>query len=330
MTPVMLRYLCPLEWWHRLPKFPSMASLSYWQGWSFASVLVLLASFLLAGSAGDNAQTIYRTGTSEVRVSFFATDQNGHPLDKITKEDFAVVDNGLVIRDFRSLTRSDETALDVVALVDTSESVEPSFRANMRHVIKLAESESSLPGDMLSIIEFSALQPRLVCSGNCRSASSDQKLHSVKAQGATPLFDALTYTAEFVARRRVAGVRQLVILFSDGIDTISRTSAREAFEALLGTGAVLYAVDVDASGSRSRGSLLLQQLSEASGGRSLSARENTGDVLQTILSDLRSAYVVTYLLPSHQKGLHSLHILPKHNLNLRFHSRRGYSYEENH
>jgi Mg-chelatase subunit ChlD len=225
---------------------------------------------------------------------------------------------------------SEPDTLDIVALVDTSGSVEPRFRANMQHVLKLAKAEPNSPGDKLSIIAFSALQPTLICSGNCRSPSSDQKLHTVRAQGATPLYDALSYTAEFVSRRRTAGLRQVVILFSDGNDTISRASPRDAFEALLGTGAVLYAVNVESSDSVSRGSMLLRHLSEASGGRSLSARAETGDVLQTILSDLRSAYVVTYPLPSRQEGFHSLHILPKHNLNLRFHSRRGYSYEENH
>ena len=295
-----------------------------------ATVLVLLPSLLFAGSATDEPQVIYRTGASEVRVSFFGTGQNGRPLDNISKDDFAIVDNGVVIRNFRSLTRSNETSLDVVALVDASASVEPRFRASMQHVLKLAESEPNTPGDTLSILEFSALQPALVCSGDCRSASTEQKLHTVKAQGATPLFDALTYTAEFVARRRNPGVRQLVILFSDGNDTISRSSAREAFDGLLGTGAVLYAINLDSSGSVSRGSILLQQLSEASGGRSLSAQDDTEDVLETILSDLRSAYVVTYALPSREAGFHSLHILPKHNLKLRFYSRRGYSYEENH
>jgi hypothetical protein len=38
--------------------------------------------------------------------------------------------------------------------------------------------------------------------------------------------------------------------------------------------------------------------------------------------------VVSYALPSRQKGFHSLRILPKHNLNLQFHSRKGYYYDE--
>ena len=121
-----------------------------------------------------------------------------------------------------------------------------------------------------------------------------------------------------------------MILFSDGNDTISRASAREALEAMLSSGAMLYSVNVDASGGAfSTGSLLLQQMSEATGGRSFSARDGVSDVLRAILDDLRAAYVVTYSLPTHQPGFHSLRILPKHNLNLRFHCRRGYYYDQN-
>ena len=127
MTWVMLRYLCTLEWWERLPKFPSMASLSHRQSSSFPLLLALLPVVLLGSSSGEDPQTKYHTGTSEVRVAFFATDQNGRLLDNLSKDDFAVIDSGMVIRDFRSLARNTETALEVVALIDTSESVAPAL-----------------------------------------------------------------------------------------------------------------------------------------------------------------------------------------------------------
>jgi VWFA-related protein len=226
------------------------------------------------------------------------------------------------------LERSNETALDVVALVDTSESVAPHFRANMQHLVHLLDSGSSTSSDAISVVQFAGLQPAVLCSGDCRSPAADEKFAAMKAQGATPLFDALTYTAQFVTGRRTAGVRQVVILFSDGNDTVSRASARDALEAVLSSGALLYTVNVDASREVTRGSVFLQQMAEATGGRSFFARDGISNVLQAILADLRAAYVVTYSLPTRQAGFHSLRILPKHNLNLRFHCRRGYYYEE--
>jgi hypothetical protein len=77
----------------------------------------------------------------------------------------------------------------------------------------------------------------------------------------------------------------------------------------------------------------LRQVSEATGGRyfSFSPRSSQPDgaatVLNAVLEDLRASYVVSYDLPSHQAGFHSLRLLPTHNLNLKFHSRNGYYYE---
>lgn len=305
-----------------------MASLSYRQSWRFALLLALLPSALFGSNTGEDAQLTYRTGSSEVRVTFYATDQNGRLMETITQDDFAVVDSGMVIRNFRSLARSNETSLDVVAVVDTSESVAPHFRANMQQVAQLVETEAGIANNSVSVIRFAGLQPSVVCSGDCRSSDAEHKIQEVKAQGATPLFDTLNYTAQFMSGRRSPDVRQVIILFSDGNDTISRISAREAFEAVLATGALLYTINLGSSGPESPGSVVLQQMAEATGGRSFSARDGVTNVLRAILEDLRAAYVVTYALPSREPGFHSLRILPKHNLNLRFHCRRGYSYEK--
>lgn len=307
-----------------------MVLLSHRHGWLPAVLLALFPCLVFAGRSSDPPPTSYHASASEVRLAFFATDQNNRLVETLSPDDFAVVDGGMVIRDFRSLARSDETALDIVALVDTSESVAPRFHANMEHVLRLAPATPTNPGDDISIVTFSGVQPAVVCSGDCRSATAKQKLLTIQAAGPTPLYDALTYTARFVSRRRTPGVREVLILFSDGNDTISRASLREALDAVMASGALLYTVNLDSSHSPSSGGFALQQMAEATGGRSFSVHNNTSDVLQAVLADLRASYVVTYQLPSHAAGFHSLRILPKHNLHLRFYSRRGYYYEEVH
>jgi hypothetical protein len=83
-----------------------------------------------------------------------------------------------------------------------------------------------------------------------------------------------------------------------------------------------------ASRRESDGKYWLQQMAEATGGRSFSFQTGEASILQAVLADMHASYVVTYQLPSRAAGFHSLRILPKHNLNLRFHCRRGYFYEE--
>ena len=123
-------------------------------------------------------------------------------------------------------------------------------------------------------------------------------------------------------------MRQVVILLSDGNDTISAATARYALDSVIETGALLYTINPDKSARDVRGNFALQQMAEATGGRSFSSKDDVTDVLEAALADLRASYVVTYALPSRGAGFHSLRILPKHNLNLRFHCRRGYFYDQ--
>lgn len=103
---------------------------------------------------------------------------------------------------------------------------------------------------------------------------------------------------------------------------------RQALDALTQTGALLYTVNPNKSSRDLKGTLALQEMADATGGRSFSAQDDAAQVLEAVLADLRASYVVTYPLPSRAAGFHSLRILPKHNLNLRFHCRRGYFYDE--
>jgi len=77
--------------------------------------------------------------------------------------------------------------------------------------------------------------------------------------------------------------------------------------------------------------MFLRRVSEATGGRYFSLRfspnVDAATVLNAALEDLRASYVVTYDLPSHEVGFHSLCLMPTRNLNLTFHSRNGYYYE---
>jgi Ca-activated chloride channel family protein len=303
-----------------------MASLSHRQSWSLAVLLAVFPCLLCAGAENDAPKITYRTGTSEVRVSFFATDEDNRLVQAIDRNDFAVVDGDIVIRDFRSLTRSDETKLDVVVLVDASESVAPRFHAITDQVLRLISRNHS--GDDLSIITFSGLRPAVLCSADCGGADIENKVRSLNPAGATPLFDSLAFSARYIAERHTPGVRQVLILLSDGNDTISGSSARQALDAVIGTGALLYTINPNKTVRDVKGSLVLQELAEATGGRSFSTQDEAADVLEAALADLRASYVVTYPLPSRMAGFHSLRILPKHNLNLRFHCRRGYFYDE--
>lgn len=288
--------------------------------------LFLLPSLLFAGSANDPPIATYHSTVSEVRITFFTTDEKNRTIESVRPDDFAIVDGDVVVRQFRSLTRSNETDLDVVVMLDTSESVARHFQSTMNDVLQLIAQKQIATDEKMSVLGFSGMQPSVLCSANCRTSDGTQHLAGTKPDGATPLFDAMAYGANFISRRKSPGLRPVLVLFSDGDDTISKTSARDAMRALIASGALLYAVDMNQAGENPRGSWALQRMADATGGRYFSLQEGAGNVLQSALEDLRASYVVTYNLPGSEAGFHSLRILPKHNLNLRFHCRNGYYY----
>jgi VWFA-related protein len=303
-----------------------MALLSHSQGYTLAALLGIFPWLLCPSGTPDAPTTTYRTGVAEVRIPFFATDENNQVMRQVSKDDFAVVDDGAVIRDFRSLLRANETSLDLVVMVDASESVTRRFANTRKEIAGLFSPGVLAPEDAATVISFAGMEPTVLCSGNCEAASVQRDLADTKAAGTTPLYDSLVYCGRMASSRHKAGVRQAVILFSDGNDTVSISSARDAMDAMVSSGAVLYSVNMSQSGNGS-GTYILRQIAEATGGRALSINEGAQHALQTVLSDLHSSYVVSYPLPSRSPGFHSLLILPKHNQNLRFHCRRGYFYE---
>jgi VWFA-related protein len=301
----------------------------------------------------------FRRAVSEVRVTFFATDESNHALQTLTTSDFAIVDNEKVVRNFRSLTRSDQASLDVVVLVDLSESVASNSRVAMSSVLQLVAREQSIADGNIAVLSFGGtpgqsskpasetLRPAFLCSSGCRGSDSVAKLQAAKGGGLTPLFDALIFAADFISKHGPASrcgdlrgdlrsevrsdVRPVFILFSDGNDTISLHSASEALQAVLEAGALIYSADVGTPDRPTSGSVFLQKISAATGGRYFSPRFTLNDgaapLWNAVLEDLHASYVVTYDLPSHQAGYHALRLLPTQNLNLSFHSRTGYNYD---
>lgn len=292
------------------------------------AVLALLAmtNVSSAQAPSDEARTpTFRSNASEVRITFFASEGESRPIETVTPGDFAIVDNGMVIRNFRSFARSEETSLDIVALIDLSQSVAPRFRAAVSDVLQLVAREQSIPENSISVLTFSGTRPAVLCSSTCRDSSMVNVLLETKSGGLTPLYDAVALAGEFLERHRRLGARPVLILFSDGNDTISLHGPQEATQSLINSGAVVYAVDISAP--KSAGSKFLRRISDSTGGRYFTIEDGAATVLGTVLDDLRTSYVVTYSPPSRQTGVHSLRLLPTRNLNLKFHSRATYNYD---
>jgi len=284
----------------------------------------LVFGLSMPNDSGESANLTYHSTVSEVRLVFFATDEHNHAVKELQKDDFAVVDNEMVIRNFRSFTRADLIKLDVIVVMDSSESVLPQFQQEITDIQQLISQWPWRLGDKVTVLSFSGMETRLVCSGDCRSSFTTDRVHSLPSGGATPLFDAVEVATKALMQRGQPDVWRVIILFSDGDDTISKISLNEVLERILVSETQIYAVDLRSPGPPSNGTAILHKIVDDSGGRYLRIGDGAVGILISLIDDLHFAHVVTYRLPESGSDFHSIRILPTHNLKLQFRCSRGY------
>jgi VWFA-related protein len=290
------------------------------------ALLPLLGSGLAAAPA-DPPDLTYRTHTNEVRLTFSVTDQNNHGVATLQPSDFAVVDTEFIVRNFQSFTHSDSTQLEIGILVDGSQSIALRFRREASDLLDLVAQTAGIPEKNLSIFSFTGSQPKLLCAADCRTSHTAEQVPPPVA-GLTPLFDTIVYASDFLSQHADGDAQKILIVLSDGQDTVSRNSLKDATDHALQHSVQIYCIDLNRAAS-SQGSTVLYHLAATTGGRSFAGADAASRAMNVILEDFKASYVITYKLPGSRSGFHSLRILPTHNSNLQFRSRSGYYFPDN-
>lgn len=293
-----------------------------------APILLLIVAFSLhsTAAAGDPPDVIYRTHANEVRLSFSVTDQNHHGVATLQPGDFAVVDKELIVRNFQSFTRSDTTKLEIAMLVDASGSMLPRFRRETSDVLDLLAQTAGVPEENISVFSFAESHPKRLCAADCRASLAVDRIPLPRSGDLTPLFDTILDATDYLAQHADKDAEKVLIIISDGQDTVSRNSLRDATDAAMDAGVRIYALDFN-SNNATQGSAVLYRLACATGGGYFWGMDSTARAANAILEDFKATYVITYKLPSHDAGFHALRILPTHNSTLQFRSRSGYYFD---
>ena len=288
------------------------------------NVLVLFVA-LTASTAEGQEPYSFKVDVHEVRLTFVATDQHNRDVAMLTRADLAVVDNGTVIRKFRSLNRYPQSNLEVLLLIDASESEARQFSEEIAEASQLITRARWKPDDVLSIMTFGGVGPNFVCVRDCRDLPPAGWASKIHAKGQTPLFDAAVLGVDFLSNNRDPNYRPVMVILSDGDDTISRHAFHDVVLSAIRAEIPIYTLNT----GRPRtfvDSIVLREMAALTGGCSFTRAPGAPSALASVLDDLRNAYVLTYELPSHSEGLHSVNILPTTNSNLHLRSRRSYYY----
>ncbi len=223
------------------------------------------------------------------------------------RSDFIVRDNG-VEQVVNSLGTTDSA--HVIIGLDLSGSVDGKTLEQLRAAVRALVGELT-PDDRVSLFTFSD-RLRLLMRARPAGGDLDATLARFEAGGATPLHDAVVFgSALSVADQRPS----VFLLFTDGQDTTSWTSAARALDVLRRTNVVVFPVGAGLPTAITSSPLaesftrqtwmaptlgdglrLLQSLADTTGGEFL--RVNKGDQLPAtfrgILAQYRQRYLLTY------------------------------------
>lgn len=260
----------------------------------------LLAVSLLAAAAAQ-APPVFRAEAGVVRVEVLVT-RGGSPVRGLAAADFELRDDG-VLQDLEPLSE-EQTLVDAVLVLDASGSVSGRKLASLQ-AAAAAFLDGLRSGEQAALLAFNH-EIQLLQRPTTEIAAVRRALDRVAPRGNTALVDAL-YAALRI--RELGERRTAIVVFSDGIDTLSWLSAADVLEAARRSNAIVYGVTVREKGDQKEP--FLGDAARATGGR-LFAASNDRDLrarFLEVLEDIRSRYVLRYVpRPPGSSGWHAVDV----------------------
>jgi len=246
---------------------------------------LLATACLLACSALSEAQTpTFSTSVDAIRVDVLVTEDE-RPLLGLAAGDFEVLDNGVPQAvDFVS---SERLPLNLILVLDASGSVAGQPLEHLR-AAGLALLERLEPADQVALVTFSH-EVRLWEGLTGEVDRVSRALARVEPRGQTAVIDA-SYAAMMLGEADVG--RDLMIVFSDGVDTSSWLTREQVLDAARYSDLVVYGVSLRGSERPD----FLRDLSRLTGG-SLFEVDTTHDVSAAfvrIFDEFRHRYLVNF------------------------------------
>ncbi len=279
---------------------------------SFAAlVLALLCALpLLRAQEGD---ITVRVDVRLVNVFVNVTDQNGALVGGLTRDNFALFEDGRP-QQISVFERESELPLNLVLAVDTSGSVFKD-RALIASASRTFIHALLRPQDQMSLLEFATFVREVTPFTN-KEQQLERGLNALRGGEATALYDAIYLGAGRLGPKQG---RKILILVSDGGDTASDIDYKHALEQALRNEVMIYSIiDVPIAASAGRdlgGEHALITLAEQTGGRSFYAAEGGLDkAFARVSDDLRTQYLLGYYPKKQEPGLtfHRLRVTIPH------------------
>lgn len=278
---------------------------------------VMVSSFLLVSglwaqapierrapqSPSGGVETLH-VETRLVNIALNVVDATGAPVGGLQRDDFELSEDGHPQK-IAIFERETVTPLSIVLAVDASESVLRNERLEKdaaRHFVRALLR----PQDELDLMDFSDTVREIVPFTN-QIDRVESGINAIQRGDATALYDAVYLAGQRLQSTSEAnGRRRVIVLITDGSDTVKGSKYTQAVEQAQRAGAMVYSIIIvpvyaDA-GRNTGGEHALIQMSEDTGGKYYYVEDpkDLEPAFRHVSEDLRTQYLLGYYAP--QRG----------------------------
>jgi Ca-activated chloride channel family protein len=257
-----------------------------------------MASLALPASAQD---LTLHVDVRLVNVFVNVTDKNGAIVGGLTRDDFSVSEDGRP-QQIAIFEKQSEMPLNLTLAIDTSGSVRKDLTEEAAAARRFAHAIVR-PQDQMSVMQF-ATEVRALTPFTNNMSLIDRGLNQLHADFATALYDAIYLGSERLGPK---DGRKVLVVVSDGDDTVQSTTYAQALEQALRNEVMIYSlidVPIEASAGRDTGGEhALITLAEQTGGKYFYVGSGGLDAaFRQVSDDLRTQYLLGYYPHNQEPG----------------------------
>ncbi len=252
-----------------------------------------------SSDAAQNPDATIKVDVKLVNVFVTVTDDHGAPVGGLTKDNFELLEDGAP-QTISVFDKESAMPLSIVMDIDTSLSTRKDLPLELTSARRFAHAILR-PVDALCLYEFSETVDEVV-PFTADMKAIDRGIDRVHYGAATALYDAIYLGAHAVDRRQG---RKVMVIITDGGDTVSRVDYKEAVRAAQEAETIVYSiivVPIEASAGRDLGGEhALIQISADTGGKYFYATSvpQLDQAFQKISDELRTQYLLAYYPSRH-------------------------------
>jgi Ca-activated chloride channel family protein len=252
----------------------------------------------------------FRVTVALALVQASVRDRDGNFVKGLKEKDFQLLENG-VLQELVLFSEEPEAPIRVAFLLDLSGSmVFQNHLAMARSGIRYFLDRLG-PKDEAALLGFADGEVEVLAGFTSDKRVLSDALLSRDAYGQTALLDAVARAPDMVPRQ--GNARRAIVLFSDGVDNISRLAPGEAVSIARRTEVPVYSVGFLDEVERRRaevGGEALRRFSSETGGQVFLADDphSVNQASRTVVDELKNTYVLGYY-PSVAGQTHSLEVV---------------------